>query len=101
MKKVIKIGGKKSYQLEKELLRNPVEETDILNNGVKQVMCNAGTNGLRQAIHRLLLLQPFRLELETYMRQELVFNPRGQLIPLCKLRSSTDRVSLQANEVQL
>ena len=45
-----------SYQLEKELLRNATEETDVLNDGVKQVMRDAGTNGLWQAVHRLLLL---------------------------------------------
>lgn len=38
---------REEYQLEKEALRNPMEEMDILNYRVEQIMCNAGTNGFR------------------------------------------------------
>lgn len=57
----------KKHQLEKEVLGNPVEEIDILHNRVEQIMCNAGTNGSRQPLQRLMLFQSFCFEFETHV----------------------------------
>lgn len=73
------------YQLEKEVLRNTLEKIDILSDREEEVVCNAGTNGSWQAIQSVLLFQSFCFELETYVRQHLILNAWGQLIPCCKL----------------
>ena len=83
------------YQLEKEVVRNTLEEMDILNDGEEQEVCNTRTNGFWQAIQGLLLFQSFCFELEAYVRQNLILYVWGQLISSGKFWSSSDCIPLQ------
>ncbi|CAN1249116.1 hypothetical protein LINPERPRIM_LOCUS6994 [Linum perenne] len=44
------------YQLEEEVVWKPLEQVDVLNNGIEEKMCNAGANGFWKAIQGFLVV---------------------------------------------
>lgn len=47
------------HQLKQQIMRNSSEQVHLLNEGVKQIVRNAGSDGFGKRIQNLLLLKPF------------------------------------------
>lgn len=86
----------KKYQLEKQVSWYPLEQVDTVNKWIEEIVWNTWSNGFRECIKSLLLLQPFWISsvLQTQMSKHLLMQAIRYLVSLRKTCGSLNSISL-------